>query len=113
MVGQDTDRLFQTTDNLSNLDNDQKNSAIATKLDLLYKLLDLSPYDDEGVFCQSRYEQVKREIEPAYVISPAAMQCQTQSCKGRGLHINTRDHDTPRATLIKGTKIYEEVHVFE
>jgi hypothetical protein len=34
-LGQDTDRLFQTTDNLSNLDNDQKNSAIATKLDLV------------------------------------------------------------------------------
>ncbi|KIM83350.1 hypothetical protein PILCRDRAFT_37562, partial [Piloderma croceum F 1598] len=110
-LGQDTDRLFQTTDNLSNLDNDQRNSAIATKLDSLYKLLDLSPYDDEGVFCQSRYKQVKKEIEPAYVISPAFMQCQTQSCQGQSLHINTRDCDTPRATLIKGTKIYEEVYV--
>ena len=47
-LGQDTDQLFPTTDNLSNLDNDQRNFAIATKLDVLYKLLDLSPYDDEG-----------------------------------------------------------------
>ena len=110
-LGQETDRLFQTTDNLSNLDNDQRNSAIATKLDLLYQLLDLSPYDDEGVFHQNRYKQVKKEIEPAYVISPASMQCQTQSCKGRSLHINVRDRDAPRATLIKGAKIYEEVLV--
>src|SRR6202050_1754086 len=110
-LGQETDRIFQTTDNLSNLDNDQRNSAIATKLDLLYQLLDLSPYDDEGVFHQNRYKQVKKEIEPAYVISPASMQCQTQSCKGRSLHINVRDRDAPRATLIKGAKIYEEVLV--
>ena len=34
-LGQDTDRLFQTTDNLSNLGNDLRNSAIATKLDVL------------------------------------------------------------------------------
>src|ERR1700729_2911170 len=34
-----------------------------------------------------------------------------QSCKGRSLHINVRDHDAPRATLIKGAKIYEEVLV--
>src|ERR1700734_117739 len=66
----------------------------------LYQLLDLSPYDAEGVFHQNRYKKVKKEIEPAYVISPAFMQCQTQSCKGQSLHINTRD-DAPRATLIK------------
>src|SRR6202042_3844395 len=100
-LGQETGQLFQTTD------DDQRNSAIATKLDLLYQLLDLSPYDDEGVFHQNRYKQVKKEIEPAYVISPASMQCQTQSCKGRSLHINVRDCDAPRATLIKGEKIYE------
>src|SRR6202042_1030923 len=110
-LGQETGRLFQTTDNLSNLDNDQRNSAIATKLDLLYQLLDLSPYDDEGVFHQNRYKQVKKEIEPAYVISPASMQCQTQSRKGQSLYMNTRDRDVSRVTLIKGTKIYEEVPV--
>src|SRR6266436_5877445 len=110
-LGQDTERLFQTTDNLSNLNNDQRNSAIEIKLNSLYKLLDLSPYDNEGVFRQSRYKQVRKEIEPAYVISPTSIQCQTQSCKGRSFHINTRDRDIPRATLIKGSKIYEEVHV--
>ena len=33
---QDTRQLFQTTDNLSNLNNDQKNTGIAVKLDSLY-----------------------------------------------------------------------------
>ena len=107
-LGQDTGQLFQTT---ANLNNDQRNSAIAIKLNSLYKLLDLSPYDNEGVFHQSRYKQVRKEIEPAYVISPTSIQCQTQSCNGRSFHTNTRDRDTPRVTLIKGSKIYEEVHV--
>src|SRR6202453_4157386 len=107
-LGQDTGQLFQTT---ANLNNDQRNSTIAIKLNSLYKLLDLSPYDNEGVFHQSRYKQVRKEIEPAYVISPTSIQCQTQSCKGRSFHTNTRDPDTPRVTLIKGSKIYEEVHV--
>ena len=39
------------------------------------------------------------------------MQCQTQSCNGRSFHINTRGRDIPKATLIKGSKIHEEVHV--
>src|ERR1700729_2125387 len=60
--GQDTERLFKTTENLSELNNDQRNSAIAIKLNSLYKLLDLSPYDDKGVFRQSRYKRVKKEI---------------------------------------------------
>src|ERR1700683_1892809 len=107
-LGQDTGQLFQTT---ANLNNDQRNSAIAIKLNSLYKLLDLSPYDNEGVFHQSRYKQVRKEIEPAYVISPTSIQCQTQSCNGQSFHTNTRNHDTPRVTLIKGSKIYEEVHV--
>src|SRR6202034_3509808 len=77
-LGQDTGRPFQTTDNFPNLNNDQRNSTIAIKLNSLYKLLDLSPYDNEGVFHQSRYKQVRKEIEPAYVISPTYMQCQTQ-----------------------------------
>src|ERR1700677_3313975 len=61
-LGEDTGQLFQTT---ANLNNDQRNSAIAIKLNSLYKLLDLSPYDNEGVFHQSRYKQVRKEIEPA------------------------------------------------
>jgi hypothetical protein len=80
-LGQDTKRLFQTADN-SNLDNDQRITAITIKLDALYKLLDLSPYNKEGVYHQSRCKQVKKEIEPAYVICPTSMECQTQSCKG-------------------------------
>ncbi|KIM74585.1 hypothetical protein PILCRDRAFT_79958, partial [Piloderma croceum F 1598] len=110
-LGQDTERLFQKTEKLSNLNDDQKSTAIAIKLDALYKLLDLSPYDHEGVYHQGRCNQIKKEIEPAYVICPTSMQCQTQLCKERSLHMNTRNCDTPKATLIKGSTIYEDVHV--
>ena len=81
-LGQDTGQLFQPTDNFSNIDNDQRNAAIAIKLDSLYKLLNLSPYDDKGVFHQNKCKQVRKEVEPVYVISPTSMQCQTQSHKG-------------------------------
>ena len=72
---------------MSGLEGDQRNTAIATKLDELYKLLDLSPYNQEGVYHQSRCKQVKKEIEPAQVICPASMQCRTQSCQGQSLFI--------------------------
>src|ERR1700685_355297 len=42
-------------------------------------------------FIKADTNKPKKEIGPAYVISPAFMKCQTQSCKGRSLHINTRD----------------------
>ena len=110
-LGQDTTRLFQATDNVSSFDSDQRNTAIATKLDGLYKLLDLSPYNEEGVYHQSRHKQVRKEIGPAQVICPTSMECQTQSCKRWSLLINTRNRDAPRATLIKGSKTHEKVHV--
>src|ERR1700683_3742959 len=55
--------------------------------------------------------KLEKRLSLLYVISPTSMQCQTQSCKGQSFHINTRDHDILRATLIKGSKIYEEVHL--
>src|ERR1700683_2687565 len=67
-----TEPSHHTKNYLSNLDNDQRNFAIAMKLNSLYKLLDLSTYDHEGVFHQSRYKQVRKKIEPAYVISPTS-----------------------------------------
>jgi hypothetical protein len=72
-LGQDTTKLFQATENVSSFDSDQRNTAIATKLDGLFKLLDLSPYNQEGVYHQSRRKQVRKEIEPAHVICPTSM----------------------------------------
>jgi hypothetical protein len=62
----------------------------------LYKLLDLSSYNQEGVYHQSRHKQVKKEIEPAQFICPPSMQCQTLSCQGQSLLINTRNFDASR-----------------
>ena len=53
----------------------------------------------------------EKDIEPVHVICPVSMQCQTMSCNQRSIHMDTRDRDVPRVTLIKGTKIYDRVHV--
>ena len=53
----------------------------------------------------------KKGIEPALVICPASMECQTTSCRGRALIQDTRDRDVPRVTLIKDSRIYDSVHV--
>jgi hypothetical protein len=58
---------------VSSFDSDQRNIAIATKLGGLFKLLDLSPYNQEGVYHQSRCKQAKKEIEPAHVICSISM----------------------------------------
>jgi hypothetical protein len=42
----DTNRLFKQSENMSDLDNDQLDYTIAVKLDALYKLLDISPYNN-------------------------------------------------------------------
>ena len=49
-LGEDTTKPFQATENVSGCEGDQRNTAIATKLDGLYKLLDLSPCNQEGVY---------------------------------------------------------------
>jgi hypothetical protein len=45
------------------------------------------------------------------VICPASMECQTRLVKARALLLDTRDRDVPRVTLIKGSRIYDNVHV--
>jgi CxC5 like cysteine cluster associated with KDZ transposases/CxC6 like cysteine cluster associated with KDZ transposases len=39
------------------------------------------------------------------------MECQTKSCNSRNLRLITKDRDVPRVTLIKGSKLYEKVHL--
>jgi len=66
-LGQNTSRLFKQSDKMFDLDNEQLNHAVAVKLDALYQLLDISPYNDQGKY-RHIYKESKKEIEPAYVI---------------------------------------------
>ena len=95
---------------MSDLDNEQLNQGLAVKLDALYQLLDISPYNDQDEH-QPIYKGSKAEVEPAYVICPVSMECQTTTCNGQSLLLTTRDHDVPRVTLIKGSTLHQKVHL--
>jgi hypothetical protein len=47
-LGQNTSELFEEPEEISELDNDRLNHEVAIKLDALYKLLNMSPYDNQG-----------------------------------------------------------------
>jgi hypothetical protein len=108
-LDENVNRLFCQSEQKSTLGDKEANHIIAVKLDALSKLLKLDPYNADGKH-QQKLQSVQ-EVEPVHVICPVSMECQTRSCKGQGLHLNTRDRDVPRVTLIKGTRVYEKVHV--
>ena len=71
-LGQDTGVLFQTTDNFSNLNNDQRNSTIAIKLNSLYKLLDII------LMYNTRYALLVCQLLPSWGTTiPNAFTCQS------------------------------------
>jgi hypothetical protein len=43
----------------------------------------------------------EKEIEPAYVICPTSIECQTVSCNGQYFLLDTINRDVPQVTLIK------------
>ena len=110
-LGKDTDRLFQKSEQKQMLNANQVQNAIGIKLDSLSKMLKLYPYDAHGQPRRMLKPVSEKDIEPVYVICPASMQCQTMSCNQRSIRLDTRDRDVPRVTLIKGTKVYDRVHV--
>ena len=105
-----TKRLIKRSEEMSDHDNERLNQGLAVKLDALYQLLDISPYNDQDER-RPIYKESKTEIEPAYVICPISMECQTTTCNGRSLLLTTRDHDVPRVTLIKGSTLHQKVHL--
>ena len=110
-LADNVDRLFKKSEQKPKLDANQVQNAIGIKLDSLSKLLKLYPYDSHGKYQRALKPVSEKDIEPALVICPISMQCQTMSCNHRSIRLDTRDRDVPRVTLIKGTKIYDGVHV--
>jgi hypothetical protein len=105
------DRLFQKSERKPSLTDNEVHSAIGMKLDMLSKLLGLYPYNTKGKHRQVLKPVSEKDIEPVHVICPMSMECQTVSCNHRALLQDTRDRDVPRVTLIKGTRIYDRIHV--
>ena len=110
-LGDDVDRLFKQSEHKGNMQSNQANSAISIKLDTLSKVLKFYPYNVHGKRQKALKPVSEKEIEPAYVICPTSMECQTVSCNGQYFLLDTRDRDVPRVTLIKGAKTHDGVHV--
>jgi hypothetical protein len=102
-----TDTMFHGEEHKSELTNDQVVTRIGMKLDGLAKVLKLDPYDKWDQFCEKLKPVSEQNIEPVYVICPGSSECETMECQS---HF-TQEHDTSKATLIKGTKIHDNVPV--
>ena len=85
--------------------------ALGLKLDLLAKLLKLYPYNAKGQFTGKLKPVSNKNIEPAYVICPDSVVCETFTCDPRSLLQWTSPRDVPSVSLIKNFNVYEEVPV--
>lgn len=110
-LGEITDSLFCGSEHQSGLSAEQVTNAIGTKLDGLSKVLGRYPYSREGRPLQKLKPVSDQEIEPVVLICPQSMECETAACQSRAILRQTRDRDISRATLVKGTKIYDGVPV--
>ena len=110
-LDQAQDTLFRTDEKLSQLSDNGITNSIATKLHKLSEILDLHPYNKQGKFMGKLKPISEKDIEPVHIICPSSMECETKACKGRTILKSTRERDTSKVMLIKGTKIYDNVPV--
>jgi CxC5 like cysteine cluster associated with KDZ transposases/CxC6 like cysteine cluster associated with KDZ transposases len=103
--------LFRADEKLPQLSDNGIRNSVATKLHKLSKILDLHPYNEQGEFLGKLKSISEKDIEPVHIICPLSMECETEHCQGRTIHKLTRERDTPKVMLIKGTKIFENVPV--
>ena len=106
-----TNSLFQRSEDSARLSQDQTVTAIGSKLDALSKLMKLDPYDEDGTYVAPLKPISEKDIEPALIICPMVMECETSTCNPRSLLQNTRNRDIPKVTLIQGTKIFKNALV--
>ncbi len=81
-------------------DDEQLTTAVAMKLDLLVKLLNLNPYNKSGQFTGKLKPISHKEIKPIHIICPDAVVCETITCKPHSLPMSTKIRDIPLVTLI-------------
>ncbi|KAF8870104.1 hypothetical protein BD779DRAFT_1456000 [Infundibulicybe gibba] len=81
-------------------------TSLASKLDALAEVLDLTPYDSQGAF-QTKLHPVSYDaIQSVKTICPTSFECEDTKCEPRGLLQATKIRDIPIVKLIKGTSIY-------
>ena len=97
------------------INESQKNEeliiGLGLKLDSLAKLLKLYPYNKKGQFTGKLRQVSNKDIEPAHVICPDSVVCETLTCDPCSLLQWTRLRDVPLVSLIKNFNVYEGVPV--
>ena len=73
------------------MNTNQVDNAIGIKLDTLSKILKFHPHDTNGKRLKALKPVSEKDIEPAYVICPASMECQTLSCSGHYLFFGYKE----------------------
>jgi hypothetical protein len=103
--------LFTMDEMPEDLLGDEATELTSMKLNAFADLLGLNPYNSDGTFHQKLYPISNESIEPILVLCPTSYQCMDGECDPRSLLMLTRTNQVPKATLIKGTKIFKDVSV--
>ena len=93
------------------MDEEQGITAFSLKLDFFARLLNLHPYNHNKQFQGKLLPVSHKLIQPAHVICPNSLECETASCGSRLLLQITPTRDIPQVTLIKDSIIYDDVYV--
>jgi hypothetical protein len=102
----DAFKVYEQSDN-----TDQLLIVLCLKLNGLAKLLKLVQYNKKGKFRGKLKTVSHSEIQPAHVICPDAVVCETETCNPRSLIQWTRLRDIPTVTLIKDFTVFNDVPV--
>ena len=107
-IGEKTTKTLFKSGEIRNSDVD----IIATKLDALAKLLDLTPYKGGRKHNNGKLQPIShQEIQPVLAICPNSVNCEDMDCEACGLLQSTEIRDIPLVTLIKGTTVHKDVMV--
>jgi hypothetical protein len=106
-----TGTMFKSQESTSQLTSDQLATRIGMKLDGLAKVLKLDPYNKRDKVCRKLKTISEDNIEPVHVLCPESFECETLECQSRAILKLTRERDAPSVTLIKATKICDNVPV--
>jgi CxC5 like cysteine cluster associated with KDZ transposases/CxC6 like cysteine cluster associated with KDZ transposases len=99
------------SDVTNGIEDEQVTLAIAQKLDVMAKLLNLQPYNGAGKFITKPKPVLHNAIEPIHVICPNTLVCKTKDCHPYSLVMTTKPRDIPYVTLVKNFRIYKDVPV--
>jgi hypothetical protein len=83
-LGDATETLFSASEQAPNMSENRVTDTIGLKLDSLSKVLNLYPYKDRQ-FLGGLKHVSEHEIEPALVICPQSMECETKECGSQDL----------------------------